>query len=80
MKWKKISKTINSEGVTILYEAAGTAFAVESRKRHIPHTNGKGHWDHTTYFVLKNGQEVTERNHLSEAKEYVEKLLEETDQ
>jgi len=48
---------------------------IESRRRHIPHADGVGTWDHTTYFVIQNGTELVEKQTLRDAKEYAEGLL-----
>ena len=77
MKWVNMGKTINEEGTTITYEAENHPFTIESRKRHIPHANRSGTWDHTTYVVLFLGEEVAEKNSLRDAKEYAEKMLQE---
>ena len=75
MKWVKINKTvIVGKGTTITYRLEGTPYTIESRKRPIPHTNGVGTWDHTSYFVLKDGVEVAEKHTLGRAKEYAEML------
>lgn len=71
LKWGKIGRTVSLKGTTIIY-ANGTGYTIESRKRHIPHANGEGTWDHTTYWVLKDGKEIIERYSLKDAKEYVE--------
>lgn len=72
MKWVKAGKTINTKGTTIIYELENTGYSIESRKRHIPHANGRsGTWDHTSYFVLKSGKELIEKYSLRDAKEYV---------
>ena len=76
MKWNKISKTTNSEGTTITYKCdALPGITIESRKRHIPHANGVGTWDHTSYFVIKDGKE-TEKWSLKDAQEYAERMAE----
>lgn len=75
IKWVKMGTTVNSEGRTTFYEAESAPLTIESRLRHIPHANRNGTWDHTTYYVLKNGQEVAEKNSLKDAKEYAEKLV-----
>ena len=77
MKWIKMGKTVNEEGTTITYEAENHPFTIESRKRHIPHANRSGTWDHTTYAVIFLGKEVTEKNSLRDAKECAEKMLRE---
>lgn len=73
--WIRAGRTVSAEGTTVTYQAAGTAFTVESRKRHIPHAGRSGTWDHTSYFVLHDGEELIERYSLKDAKEYAEKLI-----
>ena len=63
---------MSAEGTTITYRGKGTRFTIESRKRHIPHANGDGTWDHTTYFVLEDGRELKEYWSLRDAKEAAE--------
>ena len=76
MKWVKTGKTVSPEGTTVEYEAVDHPFTIESRKRHIPHANGRsGTWDYTSYFVLFLGREVAEKHSLKDAKEYAEELL-----
>jgi hypothetical protein len=76
MKWEKMGKTVNAEGTTVTYEAVNHPFTIESRKRHIPHANGRpGTWDHTSFFVIFLGKEVAEKHSLKDAKEYAEGLL-----
>ena len=78
LKWIKTNRTVSLAGTTVTYHAVGTDFQIESRKRHIPHANGKpGTWDYTSYFVLKDGKELTERYSLTDAKEYVEARIKE---
>lgn len=72
IKWVKMGTTVNSEGRTTTYEAENTSLTIESRMRHIPHANGVGTWDHTSYFVLKDGQELVEKQSLKDAKKYAE--------
>ncbi len=74
MKWEKIETTINKDGRTIVYQATGTRITIESRKRHIPHANGVGTWEHTSYFVIADGKELVEKWSLKDAKEYAEKI------
>ena len=76
MKWIKEGRTVSSEGTTVTYRAEGTDITIESRKRHIPHANRCGTWDHTSYFVLKAGKELKECHALRDAKEYVETQIE----
>ena len=74
--WIKTGRTVNSEGTTITYSGVGTNLTIESRKRHIPHANRAGTWDHTSYFVLKDGKEVAEKWSLRDAKVFAETLEE----
>lgn len=74
MKWVKVGKTASSEGTTVTYRSEGTDITIESRKRHIPHANGSGTWDHTTYFILRSGKELKECYTLKDAKEYAERI------
>ena len=74
MKWVKMGKTVSPEGTTIEYEAVDHPFTIESRKRHIPHANGVGTWDHTTYWVKLDGKDIIEKHSLADAKEYAEQL------
>ena len=72
MKWTKTGKTVTADGTTIEY-SNGTGITIESRKRKIPHSNGKpGTWDHTSYFVLADGKTIIERHSLKDAKESAE--------
>lgn len=74
IQFEKAGKTVNEEGTTIIYSGIGTNITIESRKRHIPHANREGTWDHTSYFVLKDGKEIAEKWSLREAKEYAQTL------
>ncbi len=76
LKWEKIGKSVNEEGTTITYQAAGTGLTIESRKRHIPHANREGTWDHTTFFVLVDGKKAVETWSLGAAKGYTEDFAE----
>lgn len=76
IKWVSMGKTVTFDGSTVYYEAENLPISIESRKRKIPHANGRsGFWWHTSYFVLHNGTEVAEKYSLRDAKEYVETLL-----
>lgn len=78
MIWKKVGKRISAEGTDITYQATehgeGLNLYIESRKRHIPHANGIGTWDHTSYYVIQSGKELVKKMSLRDAKEYAEKL------
>ena len=77
MKWLKIRKTENEEGTTIVYKCPDIeGITIESRKRHIPHSGREGFWDHTTFFIMKDGQEIKEVYSLSDAKRIVENMVE----
>ena len=80
MKWNKISKSVNSKETTITYECdALRGITIESRKRHIPHANRAGTWDHTSYFVMKGGEDLCEKWSLADAKEWAENYIRETE-
>lgn len=73
--WIKINKNVNADGTTITYQHKDNPWLViQSRKRHIPHANRSGTWDHTTYWVLINGVEEREFYSLRDAKEYCAEL------
>ena len=77
-KWTRVAKIEFSEGRTVVYRldnTPGPMLTVESRLRHIPHSNRGGTWDHTSYFVLMDGKEIAEKWTLQSAKEYAERLL-----
>lgn len=76
IEWKRTGKIVNDEGTTITY-SSGTAFTIESRKCHIPHANGVGTWDHTTYHIMRDGAEVGKQYSLSDAKYLAENMIEE---
>ena len=74
--WKRTGRRVSSKGTDTIYSASGINYSIESRKRHIPHANGRpGTWDHTSYFVMKDGKAMIEKSSLADAKEYVETLL-----
>lgn len=75
IRWEKVGWTANEMGTTITYHLAGTNMYVQSRRRFIPHANGMGFWEHTSYFVMKDGKEIAEKWRLADAKEYAERLL-----
>jgi len=76
IKWVKTGRTVSMEGTTITYMGEGTDISIESRKRHIPHGNGTGTWDHTSYFVIRDGQDLAEKMSLGDAKEFAEQMQE----
>lgn len=72
--WAKTGRTVGPEGTTITYtDLRETGLTIESRKRHIPHANRSGTWDHTTYWVLRDGEELAEHWTLAGAKVWAEK-------
>lgn len=73
MTWYKAGRTVGPEGTTVTYRSDDTALYIESRKRHVPHANGIGTWDHTSFVVLANGHEIVTKNTLTAAKAFVEK-------
>ena len=72
MTWEKAGRFVSSAGTTNIYRLRGTDITVESRKRAIPHANGIGTWDYTSYFVLDDGVEIYEKNSLADAKKLAE--------
>ena len=75
MKWVKTGKWVSATlGTKITYSLEGTPYTVQSWKRPIPHANRSGTWDHTSYFVQKDGENVAEKHTLRAAKEYAEAL------
>lgn len=75
MDWIKIGKTESEDGSTVFYKLPGTKMTIESRKRKIPHANGIGTWEHTTYFVLEDGEELVELYSLKDAKIFAEEVF-----
>lgn len=76
IQWLKSNRYVSDEGTTIVYtcwlDCEDTGITIESRKRHIPHANRGGTWDHTSYFVLQDGEKLIEKQSLTEAKRYAE--------
>lgn len=71
MTWAKTGRTISQDGTTVTYtDLRETGLTIESRKRHIPHANGSGTWDHTSYWVLRDGEDLKECYTLTAAKEW----------
>ena len=72
--WAKTGRTVGPEGTTITYtDLRETGLTIESRKRHIPHANRSGTWDHTTYWVLRDGEELAEHWTLAGAKVWADR-------
>lgn len=76
MRWERRSKTVNTEGTTIVYACHRENLTIESRKRHIPHANREGTWDHTTYWVVLNGEDLKQLYSLTDAKAWAEDYAE----
>lgn len=73
--WSKISRNVNAEGeVTITYQGAGTDLLIQSRKRNIPHANREGFWQHTTYVVMRHGDDLHAFVTLEDAKKFAEEV------
>ena len=78
MKWTRTGKVVDDEGTTVICgNEAYPDYTIESRKRHIPHSNGIGTWDHTTYHVLKDEKEVGQYYSLRSAQEHAERIISE---
>ena len=76
-KWIRTGRAAVGEATTVFYDLADTGYSVESRKKLIPHMNGRpGGWWHTSYFAMKGKSELKEFHSLRDAKEYVEGLYE----
>ncbi|MBQ1315445.1 MAG: hypothetical protein IIY57_04565 [Erysipelotrichaceae bacterium] len=74
-KWTKSGKLVVSDGTTIIYSCDESPYTIESRKKQITHANGyPGTWEHTSYFVVKDGKDIKEFQTLKDAKDYVEDL------
>lgn len=72
IKWIKGGKLIRHDMTINIYYYGETGYTVESRKKQIPHANGRaGTWEHTTYFVVKDGEDVKEFYALKDAQAYV---------
>ena len=73
-RWDKTSVTIRaSGGKTIRYESWKNQNIIESRREAIPHANGIGTWNHTSYFVIRPDGSEKEYYSLKAAKEAAEK-------
>ena len=77
MRWKKIGTKVYGNGEKdITYEGSVDpyrVFRIVSRKRAIPHANGKpGVWYHTTYWLI-DGKTETEFFTAKNAKEEAER-------
>ena len=72
LKWEKTGRFIRPDCTALQYRADGTRVVIESRTKKIPHANGEGTWEHTSYFVvMPNGMEH-EFWRLQDAKKAVE--------
>ncbi len=73
MVWRKTCTSIRamSGDRTIRYVCG--EWAIESRRRAIPHANGEGSWLHTTYFLIRPDGTEKEYYSLRDAKEAAEK-------
>ena len=72
--WTKGKKMECATGSTIRYHGLGTILTIESRKRHIPHANGIGTWEYTSYWLQASGCDLKEFHTLRDAKEYAEEI------
>ena len=81
MNWIKTSRTVHADGsAETRYEAGGTDFVIESRKRPIPHANGVGSWMYTSFFLIFPDGHEKKYNRLSDAKEAAESFMKETNE
>lgn len=71
MAWKKTGRSVKANGESTTYYSNGT-YQIESRKKAIPHANGRtGCWMHTTYFLIRPDGTEKEYYSLKDAKEAV---------
>ena len=75
MEWIKFGHLESEEGTTVIYKSADCDLTIQSRKRHIPHANRPGTWDHTSYWLMRGQEEIKEFQRLSEAKEFAERMV-----
>lgn len=76
IKWTKGGKLIRQNMTINIYYYGETGYTVESRKKQIPHANGRaGTWEQTTYFVVKDGEDVKEFWTLKGAQAYVMNVM-----
>lgn len=59
MKWERTGRKVKANGESITYYKSDDGrFSIESRKKAIPHANGRpGFWMFTSYFLIKDGAE-----------------------
>lgn len=74
IKWEKTGHEIKANGEsTVTYTSKDGRYAIESRKRAIPHANRVGSWMHTSYFLIDyNDGSEKEYYSLKSAKEAAE--------
>lgn len=74
IKWEKTGHEIKANGEsTVTYTSKDGRYAIESRKRAIPHANREGSWMHTSYFLIDyNDGSEKEYYSLKSAKEAAE--------
>jgi len=78
MKWIKTGRSIHGDGsAETRYEAAGTGFMIESRKRPIPHANGIGSWMYTSYHLIFPDGHEKKFSRLMDAKAEAENIIKE---
>lgn len=72
--WTKTGREVRPHCTITHYTSDGIRWAIESRKRDIPHANGSGYWQHTTYFLIDRAYGVEKEYYrLSDAKEAAER-------
>lgn len=77
IKWIKIDRNVNADGeVTITYRGEGTPLLLQSRKRNIPHANGVGCWQATTYVVMRDGEDLIEKHTRRDAEVWAHQYAE----
>ena len=74
LTWRKVGKVPHPDGNWIVYQAEeNPSWTITSWRHPIPHANGVGSWDHTTYLVYYGCSMVhREETTLINAKRWVE--------
>ena len=76
IRWRATGKIVKANvEKTVFYRGDGTDYRIESRTRWIQNNKNNGRRLFTTYVVLLADEVVTEKMSLTDAKEYVEKLM-----
>lgn len=73
LRWDKVCTTIKGDGSRITrYGSQGSRYKIESRKRFIPHANGIGTWQYTSYYLISPDGTEREYHRLRDAQKAAE--------